>query len=108
MSGLYEHKRKHIVSQIEALKKHNTGCNKNKVKQELELQQWRLQLLDKYVKLSTEELEIRREEIRKEMTEDLWAIRKTPSLGLLNEEDRRRIIEVAIIELLLGEYGGGK
>ena len=108
MSGLYERKRKHIVSQIEALKKHNTSYNKKKVEQELELQQWRLKLLDEYAKLSSEVLEARREEIRKEMPENLWAIRKTPSLGLLNEEDRRRIIEVAIIELLLGEYGGGK
>ncbi len=108
MSGLYERKRKHIVSQIEVLKNHNTGYNKNKVEQELELQQWRLQLLDGYAKLDNDELEARRQEIKKEMTEDLWAIRKTPSLELLNEEDKRRIIEVAIIELLLGEYGGGK
>jgi len=107
MSGLYERKRKHIVSQIEMINKHKTNYNKKRVEQEIELQQWRIQLLDEYAKLDNEELEARRQEIKKEMTEDLWAIRKAPSLGLLNEEDRRRIIEVAIIELLLGEYGGG-
>lgn len=101
---IYWLKKAHIEDQIHMLEKVRSDSNAKQVDKEIEFQLWRINLLDKYNKMSDEELRSVQEVFKEKIPESLWEIRKSPPLNVLSQQDRNNIVELAIVEILLGEY----
>lgn len=104
MREIYAIKKAHIEDQISMLEKVKNNQNAREVDREIKFQIWRISLLNKYEKMTDEELIKVKEDFRNKIPKELWSIRKSPPLNVLNEEDKRNIVELAIVEILLGEY----
>lgn len=104
MREIYAIKKAHIEDQIIMLEKVRSDSNAKQVDKEIEFQIWRISLLNKYEKMTDEELLEVKADLKKKIPKELWSIRKSPPLNILNEEDKRNIVELAIVEILLGEY----
>jgi len=104
MREIYWLKKAHIEDQITMLEKLRNDDNAKKVDKEIEFQEWRIGLLEKYNKMTDEQLGKVQAEFKNVMSDELWEVRKGAPLGFLSDSDRRNIVELALVELLLGEY----
>lgn len=104
--GIYERKHRHIQDQIKFIEGSRADGNDAQVDAELAVQQWRLDRLEYYGQMDQDGLLAAQEGFRKAMPAELWEQRKRPVLGLLSKHRREQVMELAIVELLLGEYEG--
>lgn len=104
MRGIYWIKKAHIEDQIFMLEKVRNDENQKVVDKEIKFQEWRIGLLNRYEKMTDEELLAVQRDFKEKIPSELWEIRKSPPLNVLNPKDKDNIVELAIAEVLLGEY----